>query len=564
MKGFKLCLEATVRSRLVAGIAQMGHAEFQTISKAVDKAISHIVSNGMDDIFKRPMFSESYELEIIRANRDDFEQFVKSETISFLKTADLTKKRIGQIFGCMVPKDLYSYRNVHWIDPIDLVKYLSLSMILFENIEQARPAADTKIVHSHRRSEDGDHVFSRDYGYKSFREVSGEISRDMVGKWKIVTDISAFFDRIGNHQLENHLRESGCNGKFVTLMREVLLQWAGDRRSHGIPVGCDASRIISEAALVSVDRELMNRGIRYLRYVDDFRIFAETRAEAYEHLRILSELLMAEGLYLNHKKTFIAQIVPTEIYNEINELGFSDEHEVIDESARILKSERVRVSGRSTLSRRYIEPGKEAVAKLKKIPKHQIQSDYMDAADNHRQELVKLVVKYFLYVDQDISLIEMVISRQITSIIYLVDALTKEYERISPEMREQLKELIFTGMGGLGCGYPFQISLIRLFSSPGFVDARTINFIVDNAKITDNTLFLREAIFVGYEQLDKIRMRKLALEVFPMVHPHTKRAIYFAICRYSKMTKDEKRPIIKNMLQVSDDWFIHMDRMRGQ
>ena len=510
------------------------------------------------------MFSESYELEIIRANRDDFEQFVKSEAISFLKTADLTKKRIGQIFGCMVPKDLYSYRKVHWIDPIDLVKYLALSIILFEKIEQARPVADAKIVHSHRRSEDGEHVFCREYGYKSFREVSGEISREMVGKWKIVTDISAFFDRIGNHQLENHLRESGCDVKFVTLMREVLLQWAGDRRSHGIPVGCDASRIISEAALVAVDRELMNRRIQYVRYVDDFRIFADTRAEAYEHLRILSELLMTEGLYLNHKKTFIAQIVSTDTYNELNEPSFSEEHEVIDENARIIRSERVRISGRSTLSRRYIEPGKEAIAKLKKMAKSQIQSDYMEAADNRRQELVKLVVKYFLYVDQDISLIEMVISRQITSIIYLVDALIKEHERIPPDMRDQLKEILFISMGGLSCGYPFQISLIRLFSSPGFVDARTINFIVDSAKITDNTLFLREAIFVGYEQLDKVRMRKLALEVFPMVHPPTKRAIYSALCRYTKMSRDEKRPIIKNMLQVSDDWFIHRDKMRDQ
>ena len=513
----------------------MTASEFEAIDKAVKLAIDHIITNGTDDIFRRPMFSESYELAVIRDKKDDFEKVAHTEAISFLRSCNLSVKRVGPIHRCMVPKDQYSFRNVHWIDPFDLVKYLSLAIISFKNIEKSRLPVENEVVHSHRRSSDQAQLFAREFGYKSFREKSGAISKEMVGKWKVATDISVFFDRIGNHHIENHLLDAGCEKKYVNLLVEILLQWAGDRRSHGIPVGCDASRIISEAALVLVDRKLIEQGIQYVRYVDDFRIFANTRAEAYRHLRRLSELLMDEGLFLKHKKTFISKIVAAEVYNEAADKGLSDEHEVIDEKKRVVKDTRIRVSGRSTLSRRYVEPGKDAIRKISQLSKQNIIHEYQTADVNNKQDLLKLAIKFFVYVEQDLEIINSILQDQITSIIYVVDAITKEADRFTDDCRRNLKDCIFTQMGGIECDYPFFTSLLKFFASRGFEDDRCINHVVDHAKLMDNQLFLREAIFLGYEQLDRFRIRKLAVEVFPAVSLPTQRAIYFAITRYTKM-----------------------------
>lgn len=540
-------------------IGVMDHSSYKRIDAAVKLAIKNIIEHGMDDIFRRPIFSDSYEHRIIKENKDKFEKKAQSQAVAFLKSANLVRERIGNIHHCLVPKDINSYRNVHWIDPFDVVKYLALAIVLSDDIEKSRIPSGDRVVHSHRRSIDKDQLFNRDFGYKSFRERSGEISRSMIGCWKVVTDISVFFDRIGNHHLENHLLDLGCEKRYVELLREILLLWAGDRRSHGIPVGCDGSRIISEAALISIDRKMTEYKINYVRYVDDFRIFARTRSEAYEHLRVLSELLMDEGLHLNHKKTFVEKIVSDDIYRFVDEDKITDEHQRIDENEKISKTISVRVSGRSTISRRYVEPGKEAIRTLKRISKNDIKKQYLDASAGDKQEKLRLVVKYFIYADQDSDLILMVLESQITSIIYVVDALTKEHDRIVDEVRNELKIKIFEVMGGLECGYPFNICLIKLFSSTGFEDSRSINHVVDNAKWMDNQLFLREAIFIGFQQLDRMRIRRLAMSVFRTVPPPTQRAIYFALTRYKKMSDDERRPLVKNIRNMSDDWFINND-----
>lgn len=378
-------------------------------------------------------------------------------------------------------------------------------------------------------------------------------------KWKVVADISVFFDRIGNHQLENHLRDLGCNPTYVILLREVLLFWAENRRSYGIPVGCDASRIVSEAALVSVDRRLSELGINYIRYVDDFRLFADSRAEAYEQLRHLTDLLAGEGLHLNNKKTVVARIVDGDAYVPKSEIDEKEGHKVINEQERVVELKRIRVSGRSVLSRKYVEPGKEAIANLKKMTKSGVVDRYRNCIPGEKQDVLRLLVKYFVYVENDTSLIDLVLNEQITSIVYIVDALTKEHARIDPDVRSDLREKIFAAMGGVDCSYPFSISLIKLLSSAGYEDGRMINHVVGNAKLIDNQVFLRHAIFLGFQQLDIFHIRKLAVEVFSSVPPLTQRAIYYALTRYSRISEDARRPLLRNLLQSSTDWFIEQD-----
>src|SRR5206468_11490050 len=88
----------------------------------------------------------------------------------------------------------------------------------------------------------------------------------------------------------------------------LLAEWwpDGSPTSQGLPVGPVASNLLAEALLVEVDDYLSARGRTFVRYVDDFRIFCNSEADATEALHELGEhLLLEERLSLNPRKTTV-------------------------------------------------------------------------------------------------------------------------------------------------------------------------------------------------------------------------------------------------------------------
>ncbi|WP_377764302.1 RNA-directed DNA polymerase [Paracoccus angustae] len=530
--------------------------EFQRIERATDLAIERVLSKGSDDVFKPPTFSQSIEAAILAQKPDEFRKAVKTQTISFLKVANLTKERIGPTRRGLTIKDQNSFRQCAWLDPFDAVKYLAAAYLLFEKIESARIPKDEQVVHSHRLSQADGEIFDSNFGYDSFRARSSELSQGRIGKWKVVTDIANFFDRIGNHSLENHLLNIGCDETHVDLIKEMLLFWAGDRRSFGVPVGSDASRILSEAALLTVDSKMKDAGIIFIRYVDDYRIFADTRAEALKAIEILTNLLADEGLSLNSRKTDVFKIVNAEEIAQFANRFAAGEHEQINLEEKVEVVRAIRVSGRSSISRYYREPGKDTLKKIQAIPKDVLVKGFVDAPDHEVEEQIKLVVKYFIYADQDVTLLQTLIERKITSIYYIADALDKEHKKFSPEKCEEIKIAVFRAVEWGKCAYPLQVPILRISGLPSFADPTFVRAIVDGHLQTDSMLFYREAISLGAPCLDRARLRKLAMEVFQNVPDFVRRAIYCAVKNHSALSEDEKRPLLKNMEQHADDWFI--------
>ncbi|WP_415402881.1 RNA-directed DNA polymerase [Tateyamaria sp. SN3-11] len=529
---------------------------FQEIAAAVNQAIDHVIEHGLDDIAKPPIFMRSIEHQVIEANAESFRTEAYRTTLSFLRTRNLTNSPIGNPYYYMVPKDEHTLRRVAWIDPFDVVKYLSVALLLAPQIETQRPSKQDNVVHSHRRPDTPGTVFDGDFGYDSFRQASGELSRARIGEWKVVTDISNFFDRIGNHPLENHLGDCGCDREIADLAREILFQWSGDRRSFGVPVGSDASRILSEAALIAVDRELQRNSVTYVRYVDDYRLFAETRAEAYDAVRLLSELLAQEGLTLNNRKTRIFQIQSIAELPDTTALNVGDEHERIDESARELVQRRVQVSGRTSISRFYRYPGAEALRRLRTLQVGAVVAAVQNTQGAEQEEAIRTATKYFVYVRQDVEILEAVLRAKITSVFYIVDALVKDEERIHPNVKEMVRDVLLSEMGVESCPYPFQMPLIRLCAANGYEDNTLANAVINRQRNLDNQHFFREAILLGFQQLERHTIRRLAMEVFPTVSPPIQRAIAFSVKNFSRMNDQEKRPLVRNIEQISNDWFV--------
>ena len=85
-------------------------------------------------------------------------------------------------------------------------------------------------------------------------------------------------------------------------------------QSFGLPVGPSASRLIAEVTVHDVDQALLGERLTFTRYIDDFRIFCNSRKDAYTALATLADILWKHhGLTLAAQKT---QILPVEVFEQ--------------------------------------------------------------------------------------------------------------------------------------------------------------------------------------------------------------------------------------------------------
>ena len=232
------------------------------------------------------------------------------------------------------------------------------------------------------------------------------------------------------------------------------------------------------------------------------------------------------------------------------------EHEKIDLDEKIEVKRAIRVSGHTSVSRFYREPGKEALKKIVTIPKAEVVAEFEKANEDDVENQIKLAVKYFVYADQDVDILKKLINGKITSIFYISDALVKEAEKFDADKCTEIKSAVFDQFDWLTCAYPLQVPVIRVAAHPQFLEPRFVRQIVEGQLQSDNMIFFREAISLGYQCLDRANLRNLAMEIFGNVPPFVQRAIYRAIRDHGGLSEDEKRPLLKIMKQHADDWFI--------
>jgi hypothetical protein len=150
-------------------------------------------------------------------------------------------------------------------------------------------------------------LFDRRYVFDTFRHrVTTNVKRKAVNVL-VRCDIANFYDRLNLHRLESTLSSLGIDHKIVRLINELLLFWA-NRDSYGLPIGSNASRILAEASLIEVDQYLLDHGVSFIRFVDDYRMFSKDAKSAHAWLTMLIERLSIEGLAINTSKTRIEDV----------------------------------------------------------------------------------------------------------------------------------------------------------------------------------------------------------------------------------------------------------------
>jgi hypothetical protein len=271
------------------------------MSKLTDDSLE-FAKKHIENYYDSDFFPKAFEYDSIWHNWEQVKNHLTGTNIHKLRTKHpltmASKKPSG------------SYRIVHQLEPIDTIIYTALAYLVTSQVENSR--ADKNIACSYRFALDDGGFFDKNSGFKNFTDVVESLSDkyDFI----LITDITDFYNQIYLHRLHNAIERADPSLSSIADDIEKFIMSINDKASQGIPVGPAASIIMSEATLIDIDEFIAGKGVEHARYVDDFRIYANSKSE----LEIILESLT---LYLheNHRLTLASdktQILSTDEYVE--------------------------------------------------------------------------------------------------------------------------------------------------------------------------------------------------------------------------------------------------------
>ena len=136
-------------------------------------------------------------------------------------------------------------------------------------------------------------------------------------------DLSKFFDRVHHQRLLSRLAQRVADGRILKLVHRmlkakvVLPDGARIATEEGAPQGGPLSPLLSNIVLDELDGELARRGLRFVRYADDFSVFVRSERAGQRVMESIRKFI--EGrlrLVVNEEKSSISRP------NHLTFLGF--------------------------------------------------------------------------------------------------------------------------------------------------------------------------------------------------------------------------------------------------
>ena len=166
------------------------------------------------------------------------------------------------------------------------------------------------------------------YGYRPNRSAHDAINKALEYlnegcEWVIDLDIEKYFDTVNHDKLISILREKVNDKTTLHLIRSFLRAGVMEKglftsTEVGVPQGGCLSPVLSSVYLDKFDKELEERGIRFVRYADDCNIFVKSEMAANRVMISVTKWLQRK-LFLKVSATKTKVVKPT----DSNFLGFT-------------------------------------------------------------------------------------------------------------------------------------------------------------------------------------------------------------------------------------------------
>ena len=156
------------------------------------------------------------------------------------------------------------------------------------------------------------------YGFRPNRSCHDAIKQALVYlnddyEWVIDIDIEQFFDKVNHDKLIQILREQVNDSSVLNLIRKYLRAGVMEKgiikaTKTGVPQGGPISVILSNVYLDKLDKELEERGLRFVRYADDVLIFTKSEMAANRVINSISSWIERKlFLKVNATKTKVVR-----------------------------------------------------------------------------------------------------------------------------------------------------------------------------------------------------------------------------------------------------------------
>jgi hypothetical protein len=275
------------------------------LSSSVATAVSNMAAFGDTDIFPAPLEQELF--------RDCPAWMADALMDLHLRFDELSKSNPPEALRSLVPVGQHGFRLATQLDPVWNAYFLALTLALAPAVEQIRPASVLECVFSYRHCISGvaGRIFDPNVSWAAFTQRTRRLCEE--NNYCVTADITEFYHRITVEMVAEAV--SGLNAPRTVCDRLIAVLRVLGVDSHGLPVGGPASRIIAELVLAKVDARLLDAGVKYCRFVDDFRIFSASEEEARALLLRVARMIYDAGFSFQKHKTRI--VTTTELEDEL-------------------------------------------------------------------------------------------------------------------------------------------------------------------------------------------------------------------------------------------------------
>lgn len=157
------------------------------------------------------------------------------------------------------------------------------------------------------------------YGFRPNRSTHDAMEEVLINlndgyEWVVDLDIEKYFDTVNHDRLISILREKVNDKITLNLIRKFLRAGIMDEgvvspSVEGVPQGGPLSPVLSNIYLDKFDKELEDRGLRFVRYADDVNIFVKSEMSANRVMKSVTSWLERK-LYLKVSATKTKVVKP--------------------------------------------------------------------------------------------------------------------------------------------------------------------------------------------------------------------------------------------------------------